>query len=116
MYYYIEPNLLIKESEVEAIKIQTSIEEVDMCLKCFIYTKSNKTFDFIINRKIIDIVTQNMTTNSNEIEKLLIFNFLEEIKKEETFRKFIHLKKLLDYTFDKTIKEIQEIQNEDNQI
>lgn len=55
MYYFLEPNLMIKESEVEAIQIKTFLDEDDkskMCFKLIIYTKSNRTY---VDKVISDI-------------------------------------------------------------
>ena len=121
MYYYIEPNLLIKESEVEAIQVKTFLDEDDkfkMCFKCIIYTKSNKTFDFTILRHIADIMGVGDNTNSNEIETNLILNFILKINKEvktSTTKQghLMNLNAMFELYVDKTINDIK---NKDNQI
>ena len=115
MYYYIEPNLLIKESEVEAIQVQTFLDEDDkfkMCFKCIIYTKSNRTFDFTIFRHIVDIMAMGVNTNSNEIETTLILNFILKINKEVKISKtkqghLMNLNAMFELYVDKVINDIK---------
>nr|MBP3723972.1 hypothetical protein [Campylobacter sp.] len=121
MYYYIEPNLLIKESEVEAIQVKTFFDRddgFDICFKLIIYTKANRVFDFVIHRNVMDIVIEDLTTNSFEIERELTLNFILKIKKEVNNSKkeqyhLMNLNAMFELYVDKTINDIK---NKDSEI
>lgn len=115
MYYFLEPNLIVKESEVEAIQVKTFLDEDDksiICFKLVIYTKSNRTFDFTIFRPVVDIMEVGVSTNSNEIERNLILNFIIKINKEVKISKtkqghLMNLNAMFEVYVDKVINDIK---------
>lgn len=113
MYYYIEPNLLIKESEVEAItfytKIDSNTNEADF--SCFFYTKSGGKHELCDCCFLGSILSKSSNINFRDFEKKLFLNFVSEIQKQEQAIK--KLDQIFSLCIKKTINEFEHKDSDD---